>query len=101
MEEIPDKTCHLMITSPPYFNAPFDYDGFFKNYDSFLGMLEKFASETYRVLQDGRIAVINIDDMLVDITLSPLASTLLFSKKSCTAFSDLGLCSIVRILLIS
>ena len=28
MEEIPDKTCHLMITSPPYFNAPFDYDGF-------------------------------------------------------------------------
>ena len=72
MEEIPDKTCHLMITSPPYFNAPFDYDGFFKNYDSFLGMLENFASETYRVLQDGRIAVVNIDDMLVDGTKYPI-----------------------------
>ena len=66
MEELPDKSCHLMITSPPYFNAPFDYDGFFKNYNSYLGMLENFASETYRVLQEGRIAVLNIDDMLVD-----------------------------------
>lgn len=65
MEEIPDNLCHLMITSPPYFNAPFDYDGFFKNYETFLSMLEKFASETYRVLQNGRIAVLNIDDMLV------------------------------------
>jgi len=66
MEELPDSLCHLMVTSPPYFNAPFDYDGFFRNYDSYLGMLEKFASETYRVLQDGRIAVLNIDDMLVN-----------------------------------
>ncbi len=66
MEELPDNICHLMVTSPPYFNAPFDYKGFFKNYDTYLGMLEKFASETYRVLRDGRIAVLNIDDMLVN-----------------------------------
>jgi len=29
MEEIPDGSVHLMVTSPPYFNAPFDYKGLF------------------------------------------------------------------------
>ncbi len=66
MEEIPDESCHLMITSPPYFNAPFDYKGLFKNYDQYLGVLRKFAKETFRVLQEGRIAVLNIDDMLIN-----------------------------------
>ncbi len=30
MQEITDESVHLMITSPPYFNAPFDYKGLFK-----------------------------------------------------------------------
>jgi site-specific DNA-methyltransferase (adenine-specific) len=66
MEEIPDGGIHLMITSPPYFNAPFDYKGLFKSYGQYLSVLKNFAKETYRVLQDGRIAVLNIDDMLID-----------------------------------
>jgi len=66
MEEISDQSIHLMVTSPPYFNSPFDYQGLFKNYGQFLGVLRKFARETYRVLQDGRVAAINIDDMLVN-----------------------------------
>ena len=66
MEEIPDKAVHLMVTSPPYFNAPFDYKGLFKSYGQYLGVLRYFVKEIYRVLQDGRIAVLNIDDMLID-----------------------------------
>lgn len=66
MGEIKDSSIHLMVTSPPYFNAPFDYKGLFKSYDQYLGVLNHFATETYRVLQDGRIAVLNIDDMLID-----------------------------------
>jgi site-specific DNA-methyltransferase (adenine-specific) len=66
MEEIPDGSVHLMVTSPPYFNAPFDYKGLFKGYGQYLGVLKHFAQETFRVLQDGRIAVLNIDDMLID-----------------------------------
>lgn len=66
MEEIPDESVHLMVTSPPYFNAPFDYKGLFKNYDQYLGVLKRFAKELFRVLKTGRIAVLNIDDMLVD-----------------------------------
>ncbi len=66
MPEIPDESIQLMVTSPPYFNAPFDYKGLFKNYALYLEMLRKAASEIYRVLQKGRTAVLNIDDMLVD-----------------------------------
>jgi len=66
MKEIPDESVHLIVTSPPYFNAPFDYKGLFKNYDQYLGVLNRTAKELYRVLKDGRIVVLNIDDMLVD-----------------------------------
>ncbi len=66
MEELADESIHLMLTSPPYFNAPFDYEGVFKNYDQYLGVLRRFAKETFRVLQNGRIAVLNIDDMLIN-----------------------------------
>ncbi len=66
MQEIPDESVHLMLTSPPYFNAPFDYKGLFKDYDQYLDLLKKVAQEVFRVLQEGRIAVLNIDDMLVD-----------------------------------
>lgn len=66
MEEIPDASIHLMVTSPPYYNAPFDYKGLFKNYEQYLGVLNRVARETFRVLQSGRIVVLNIDDMLVN-----------------------------------
>ena len=41
MSEIPDGSVHLVVTSPPYFNAPFDYKGLFKSYGQFLGFCEK------------------------------------------------------------
>lgn len=66
MPEIPDESVHLMVTSPPYFNAPFDYKDLFKNYEQYLGVLKRVAKEIFRVLQNGRIAVLNIDDMLID-----------------------------------
>ena len=66
MEEISDESVQLMVTSPPYFNAPFDYKGMFKSYKEYLELLKDMAQETFRVLQDGRIAVLNIDDMLID-----------------------------------
>lgn len=66
LKEISKESVHLMVTSPPYFNAPFDYKGLFKNYSQYLRVLRAVAKEVYRVLQSGRIAVLNIDDMLVD-----------------------------------
>lgn len=66
MDELDDNSVHLMVTSPPYFNAPFDYEGFFENYDEFLSLMKDSAKETFRVLCNGRIACVNCDDMLVD-----------------------------------
>lgn len=64
--EIPDGSIHLALTSPPYFNAPFDYKGLFRDYDRYLNILRKFSKEIFRVLKKGRIFVLNIDDMLID-----------------------------------
>lgn len=65
MKEVDDNSIHLMVTSPPYFNAPFDYENLYSCYEEYLQMLKNVAEEVYRVLKDGRIAVLNIDDMLV------------------------------------
>lgn len=64
--EISDKSVHLVVTSPPYFNAPFDYKNLYDSYNEFLDMMRNVAKEVFRVLRDGRILVLNIDDMLVD-----------------------------------
>lgn len=66
MHEVPDGSIHLMVASPPYYNAPFDYPGLFKNYEEFLKLLKSLAKELHRVLADGRIAAFVTDDMLVD-----------------------------------
>ncbi len=65
MAEIPDESVHLIVTSPPYFNAPFDYKDLFENYEQYLGVLKKVAKESFRVLAEGRVFALNIDDMLV------------------------------------
>jgi len=54
-----------MVTSPPYYNAPFDYPDLFESYDRFLELIKIFSKELYRVLALGRIAVYITDDMLV------------------------------------
>ncbi|MBI2251286.1 MAG: site-specific DNA-methyltransferase [Armatimonadetes bacterium] len=66
MPEVEDSSVHLMVTSPPYFNAPFDYKNLYNDYQHYLEILRKVAKEVYRVLKEGRIAALNIDDMLVD-----------------------------------
>jgi len=65
MHEIPSESIHLMVTSPPYYNAPFDYPDLFKDYDEFLELIKTFSKELYRVLAPGRIAAYVTDDMLV------------------------------------
>ena len=66
MAELSDQSIHFIVTSPPYFNAPFDYKGLFENYNQYLGVIRRMAKEAFRVLQEGRIFALNIDDMLVN-----------------------------------
>ena len=65
MSEITDESIQLMVTSPPYFNAPFDYPDLFKDYKEFLGLIRDLSRDLYRVLASGRVACFVTDDMLV------------------------------------
>ncbi len=76
MQEIADSSIHLVVTSPPYFNAPYDYKNLYKSYNQYLGIIKKVAHELFRVLADGRIAAINIDDMLVNGERFPIVADL-------------------------
>jgi len=65
MKEIGDESVQLMVTSPPYYNAPFDYPNLFKDYDEFLRLIDDLSRDLFRVLAPGRVACFVTDDMLV------------------------------------
>ena len=67
MKEIPTESVHLMITSPPYFNAKMysrepinDELGNIHDLDEWFDKIGDVWREVYRVLQPGRKAFINI-----------------------------------------
>ncbi len=64
----------LLVTSPPYFNAPFDYDKLFQNYETFLDMIAKFGELYFKALSPGGIFSLNIDDMLIKGIKYPIIS---------------------------
>lgn len=63
--DVADGEVSLIVTSPPYFNAPFDYPDLFPSYENYLDLIRSFASKSRRVLGKGRICAIVTDDMLV------------------------------------
>lgn len=65
MKELQNGSIHLVITSPPYFNAPFDYPGLFESYGAYLNKMRKIARELKRVTAQGRIVSIVCDDTLI------------------------------------
>ena len=65
MHEISNDSIHLTITSPPYYNAPFDYPELFEDYAEFLNLIQDLSRELYRVMAPGRVACFVTDDMLV------------------------------------
>lgn len=66
MDELEDDSVHLVVTSPPYFNAPFDYPGLFDSYDQFTTIIRNTAKELRRVIDKGRIAALVVDDTLIN-----------------------------------
>jgi DNA modification methylase len=74
MAELPDKSVHLVVTSPPYYNAPFDSPGLFDSYEAFLKTLRNANAEIKRVLDDGRIVAYVLDDILIDGTKFPIVA---------------------------
>jgi len=65
MGELDPGSVHLVVTSPPYFNAPFDYPNLFESYEEFLGLIRNVARGLRDVLVEGRIAAFVVDDTLI------------------------------------
>ena len=61
MKEIPDRSLHLMVTSPPY-NVTKEYDDNL-SLNEYLELLFNVFSETYRVLVRGGRACINVANL--------------------------------------
>jgi DNA modification methylase len=61
MDEVPDNSIHLMVTSPPY-NVLKEYDRNL-NLEEYLHMLKRVWVETYRVLAPGGRACINVANL--------------------------------------
>jgi len=66
MKEVADKSVHLVITSPPYWQLK-DYGakeqiGFNDNYEDYINNLNLVWNECFRVLHDGCRLCINIGD---------------------------------------
>ena len=61
MQEIPNNSVHLMVTSPPY-NVGKEYDRDF-TLDEYLSFLRRVMEEVYRVLVPGGRACINIANL--------------------------------------
>ncbi|MEM1689448.1 MAG: site-specific DNA-methyltransferase [Candidatus Hadarchaeales archaeon] len=72
MKELANCSIHLVVTSPPYFNAPFDYPGLFRDYNEFLDMIQGVAKELKRVMAPGRIACFVTQDVRIDGKLYPV-----------------------------
>lgn len=76
MREIDDNSIQLVVTSPPYFNAPFDYPDLFKNYDEYLQLLISVGNELFRVVETGRVVCFVVQDVRINGRLFPIIADL-------------------------
>jgi len=65
LDELKDGEISLVVSSPPYFNAPFDYAGLFESYEEYLELIKNVAIQLKKKVAPGRIVALVTDDMLV------------------------------------
>ena len=61
MKKMHSESVHLMVTSPPYYNAR-DYS-LWENIDDYIGDMKEIITESYRVLDNHRAFVFNVGDI--------------------------------------
>jgi DNA modification methylase len=77
MKDVDDNSIHLIVTSPPYYNAPFDFPNLFNSYDEFLKLLKNVGKELIRVMKPGRCACFVTQDVRIEGKLYPIVSDLI------------------------
>ena len=58
IKQLPDESIDLVVTSPPYDNI--------RKYNGFILDLSKVGKEIFRILKDGGVAVMVIQDQTID-----------------------------------
>jgi site-specific DNA-methyltransferase (adenine-specific) len=61
MQELPDRSVHLMVTSPPY-NVGKEYEDDL-THDEYMQLIGNVMTETFRVLVDGGRALVNVANL--------------------------------------
>ena len=61
LKKMKSESIHMMVTSPPYFNAR-EYSQW-KNINEYLDDMREIIKETYRVLDNHRVWVFNVGDI--------------------------------------
>lgn len=77
MRELSEGSISLVVTSPPYYNAPFDFPELFNSYDEYLSLLKDVGKELMRVMQPGRVACFVTQDVRIERRLYPIVSDLI------------------------
>jgi len=77
MKEVEDSSVSLVLTSPPYYNAPFDFPDLFPSYADYLSLLNEVGKEIFRVLEGGRVAVFVTADVRIHGELYPIVADLI------------------------
>ncbi|MCB2206247.1 site-specific DNA-methyltransferase [bacterium] len=62
--ETPAESVDLVFTSPPYFNARPEYADYLE-YDAYLNKMQRIFHQCHRVLQEGRMIVVNVSPVLI------------------------------------
>ena len=62
LKEMSDDSIDLIVTSPPYFNAR-EYSNW-DSYEDYLKDMSKILKETFRIVKDNRMVVINISPVI-------------------------------------
>ena len=66
LAELENDSIDLVVTSPPYFNSPFDYPDLFESYAHFIDLMRNVARELVRTVKDGRIVALVVDDIALN-----------------------------------
>jgi len=77
MKEVVNNSIGLVLTSPPYYNAPFDFPDLFPSYGDYLSLLKDVGKEIFRVLEEGRVAVFVVSDIRIDGEFYPIVADLI------------------------
>ena len=64
LRQLPEDHFHLVVTSPPYYNAKPEYSEY-ANYSEYMALLRDVFIQCHRTLKEGRFIIVNASPVLI------------------------------------